>query len=553
MATVTVNVQANTGEATKDINNLDTALDGANKSAEELTNSLEGQEKRIKTLSGAINIVGGSVELLAGSLALSGVLTEEQTQKFEGAALGAIAFADGTKRVFEGYKELSEASKLATKAQVANNAAVLANPYVAAAVAIAAVSAAIFILIKRNRVVITEEQRRAGALNTINKETEEAERIQKQYNRSLEVEENRSRNSIELLKARGASIEEIFKAEKNLLQVRIQDQKLEILPKLERQNEELEKAVRALEAAKKSTNGVIAGQEATVTALENASDAYKDQIIELDNLNTELLLLETNYENARRGLEDNPIDIKLRVVTPTGEETTETLGEYFRRQTGEIQGATVLAQSSIQSIGDETTKSTTKAYANSALAFQAFLINANNDLNDFFAGGTAEAISSTLEAASTLTSALVQVTDDGTKEGFEKSKKFKIAEVVTSSIQAAFQAFGAAQQFGPILGPILGAAQVAAIAVASNRAIQDIRSSSFDSPSSSNLSSIGSGGAPGGAAGFGAGMGGGSQTLVTNIPNPEPGITRAYVVTGDVTNGIEAQAQLERRRTFGPG
>ena len=30
MATVTVNVQANTGEATKDINNLDTALDGAN-------------------------------------------------------------------------------------------------------------------------------------------------------------------------------------------------------------------------------------------------------------------------------------------------------------------------------------------------------------------------------------------------------------------------------------------------------------------------------------------------------------------------------------------
>ena len=151
MATVTVNVQANTGDATQDINQLDAALDGAGKSAEELTDSLEGQEKRIKTLSGAINIVGGSVELLAGSLALSGVLTEEQTEKFEGAALGAIAFADGAKRVFEGYKELSEASKLATKAQLANNAAVLANPYIAAAAAIAAVSAAIFLLIQRTR------------------------------------------------------------------------------------------------------------------------------------------------------------------------------------------------------------------------------------------------------------------------------------------------------------------------------------------------------------------------------------------------------------------
>ena len=551
MATVTVNVQADTGEATKDINQLDAALDGAGKSAEELTDSLEGQEKRIKTLSGAINIVGGSVELLAGSLALSGVLTEEQTEKFEGAALGAIAFADGTKRVFEGYKELSEASKLATKAQVANNAAVLANPYVAAAAAVVALSAAIFILIKRNKTVITEEQRRAGALDTINKETEEAERIQKQYNRSLEVEQNRANNSIELLKARGASIEDIFKAEKNLLQVRIQAQKFDILPELERQNTELEKAVRALEAQKKATNGNIVSQEAIVTALETSRDALKDQVIELDNLNTELLLLETNYENARRGLEDNPIDIKLRVVTPTGEETTETLGEYFSRQTGEIQGATVLAQTSIQSIGDETTKSTTKAYANSALAFQAFLINTNDSLNDFFEGSTGEAIGSTLEAASTLTSALVQVTDDGTKEGFEKSKKFKIAEVVTSSTQAAFQAFAAAQQFGPILGPILGAAQVAAIAVAGNRAIQDIRSSSFDS---GNISGGGGGGGavniPGGV---GAGLGGSSQTLVTSIPPPEPGPMRAYVVTGDVTNGIEAEAQLERRRTFGPG
>ena len=551
MATVTVNVQANTGDATQDINQLDAALDGAGKSAEELTDSLEGQEKRIKTLSGAINIVGGSVELLAGSLALSGVLTEEQTEKFEGAALGAIAFADGAKRVFEGYKELSEASKLATKAQLANNAAVLANPYVAAAVAIAAVSAAIFLLIKRTRTVITEENRREGALNAARKAAEQATIAQDEFNRALEIEENRTENSIKLLKARGASIEEIFEAEEKLARTRIVNARL-TLAEEERQNAELEKAIAILEEVERKTGGVTDATQATRDALEANKDEVAASVTQLDNLNTELELLKVNYDSARRDLEDNPIEIKVRVVTPSGEETTETLGQYFSRETGEIQGATKLAQTSIQSIGDETTKSTTKAYANSALAFQAFLIETNNNLNDFFEGNTGEAISSTLNAASQLTSALVEVTDDGSKEGFEASKKYKIAEVVTSSTLAAFQAFAAAQQFGPILGPILGIAQAAAIAVAANRAIGDIKSSTFDSGSVSGGG--GGAGAVSAPAGFSpGGLGGSSQTLVTSIPPPEATPMRAYVVTGDVTNGIEAEAQLNSRRTFGPG
>ena len=36
MATVTVNVQANTSDATQDVNKLDTALEGADKAAEDL-------------------------------------------------------------------------------------------------------------------------------------------------------------------------------------------------------------------------------------------------------------------------------------------------------------------------------------------------------------------------------------------------------------------------------------------------------------------------------------------------------------------------------------
>ena len=141
-------------------------------------------------------------------------------------------------------------------------------------------------------------------------------------------------------------------------------------------------------------------------------------------------------------------------------------------------------------------------------------------IQDFYASELGKGLSQNLNAAEQLTDSLVQVVDDGSEEAFEKAKKYKIADVVTSSTKAAFDAFAAAQAYGPILGPILGAAQVAAIAVTANRAIQDIRSSTF------NESSVGGGGAQASTAvaGFNpAGLGGGSTTLTqttTAVPPP---------------------------------
>ena len=557
MAEVTVNIKANTGQATNEVEDLNSALNETERSSEDLSASLAHQEARIKTLDGAINLIGGSVELLAGGLALSGAVTEEQAEQFQTAAIGAIAFADGTKRVLDGYRSLNEGlaayGGVAGKARALTaslNKAILANPYVAAAVAVVAITAAIYGLVKSYKSVITDEQRRAGALAQLNRETESAALLQEQYNRSLEIEDNNASNRIKLLKAQGASIGEIFQAEKALLQTRIAAQKLEIIPELERQNVELEKVARALEAARKANNGNIVSQEATLEILEANRDALKDQVIELDNLNTELLILDTNYTAARQAIEGSPIELKVKLVTPGGEEKEETIAEYFARMNGDIQGGVILAQSSIQSIGDSTAQSTVAAYANSALAFQAFLIDTNNSLNDFYSGSTAEAISATLSTATMFANTLAEVQDNGSEQAFESSKKYKIAAVVTSAIQSAFEAFGAAQQFGPILGPILGAAQVGIIAAASNKAIGDIRSSTFGGSSTPNLGSIGGGGTPVSAAG---GMGGSRQTLVTGVPTPETGPMRAYVVTGDVTSGQEAEAQLNTRRTFGPG
>jgi len=159
-------------ENTNAVDNNASATKNAEISAEAYAASLEKQEQRIKLLDGAINVVGGSIETLTGALVLSGAVSEEQAEKFESAALGAIALADGTKRTFDGIKSLSEGLKayggvagLAQKAQAALNTTILANPYVAAAVAIAALGAAIYVFTRQTDEAAEFQKEFDAALN----------------------------------------------------------------------------------------------------------------------------------------------------------------------------------------------------------------------------------------------------------------------------------------------------------------------------------------------------------------------------------------------------
>jgi len=88
--------------------------------------NLDVVEARIKAIGGAINVLGGSVEVVVGAMGLIGI-DPKVTEQFQKAATSAIAFADGAKRVFEGYKELREAADLFRRAQVAGTAATALN------------------------------------------------------------------------------------------------------------------------------------------------------------------------------------------------------------------------------------------------------------------------------------------------------------------------------------------------------------------------------------------------------------------------------------------
>ena len=135
---VNINVNANTQDAGQDISKL---------------------ENNIKTLDGAINLVGGSIEVLAGALAISGAVSEEQAEKFQSAAVGAIALADGSKRIIEGYKTLATETKVLTVIQRIYNTVMKANPLFIIVGVIAAVTLGIIALTKALKDQADEQER----------------------------------------------------------------------------------------------------------------------------------------------------------------------------------------------------------------------------------------------------------------------------------------------------------------------------------------------------------------------------------------------------------
>jgi hypothetical protein len=148
--------------------------------------------------------------------------------------------------------------------------------------------------------------------------------------------------------------------------------------------------------------------------------------------------------------------------------------------------------------------------------------------------------------------------DESNEEGFEKAKKYKIAQVVTTSTQAAFEAFAGAQKYNavvPGLGTAIGIALVAAIANKSKKSIADIRSAQFGGGGGTPSADGGGGGStiPLSGGGFTPiGQQGEGTQLTPQFEAPTAPV-RAYVIGQDIEDANEAEARLNRRRTLGGG
>lgn len=613
MAEVIVKVVADSKQATKNVDQLNDALEDTGKAAEEASQEINVAEGRIKALGGAINLVGGSVEVLAGGLALSGALTEEQAERFEAAAVGALVFADGTKRVFEGVKELKEgivllggAQKIATVLTNAFGVAlkIAMGPVGIALLAIGAITAAI-ILLKEKFEIVNKVATFFGniftkignALGFAKTEAEKFREAQAELSEQLDFD-------LKLLQAQGKSREELVEAERKLLKARVNSFK--------EGTEEYKEAINELtlfeaKVLKEQQDARDKAEEDRRTKIKEAAEKRKAAIEEAENLLTETRLSLLDEESREVAEREMQYQEDLATLKAAGFTDFTELNQVYQNDLAEINGNYRQLELDAEAEQTEKIKEEQLKRIDDLNAFDSFVavteeqqrqlrldaltqeylqlrqaaIENGQDITEldeafqakrteiakegaddrskiekFFASETAEAISTSLATASNLITIFSENIDDSTKEGFEKSKKYKIAETVTSTIQAAFDAYKSLIGV-PIVGPVLAPAAALGALAAGKKAISDIQSSTFDStsvPGGVGGGSVQSFNVPltTGAAGTPSALTAPTDTAAPSVPlTTDP--VRAYVLVNDVNSAQAANASINRRRSLNPG
>jgi len=606
---IIVSVESDTSKASGNVKDLNKNLQDTGKAAEKASEDIKTSEGAIKALGGAINIVGGSVELLAGSLAISGAVTEEQAERFEALAVGAIAVADGGKRVLEGAVELSEGLQmlggttgLATKATKAFGIAtkVAMGPVGIAIAAIGAITAAIVLLKDRFEAVNKVATFFGNIFQKVAEFVGLAATEEEKYRDAQAEASKETERQLKLAQAQGKSQEDLIKLERKLL-----TEKLNALEKgtEEYKNAENELKVfnakvisdreKAEEAAReKRRQKIKEDAEKRKKLIEDAEKIVNEaELSLLDDQTRELTQRETKFQEDLAALKAAGFT-DFTALTEAYNQDVADINQKYRdaelaaeqEQTDKINAEkqkriddldkfdaflVVTAEQQRQARLDALTKEYLEirntAIANGQdvteldAAFQAKRteiteegIDSRSKAEKFFASEQAEAIGQSLQVATDLVKTFSENIDESTEEGFEKSKKYKIAETRIASFQAAFSAYGSLVGV-PFVGPALAVAAAAAAIAAGQKAINDIKSSTFeDSGAPSNPTSGASSGTniPNISGQFAQGgfLAPGQST--PSIVAPEQPI-QAYVLASDVTTGLQAYGQISRRRRFG--
>lgn len=541
MAEVIVNIGANTSQATAAVEELNSAIaqtgvetKKTEDASEALAKSLEKQEARIKIIDGAINILGGSVELATGAIVGLGLASEEDAKAFESAALGAIAFADGAKRTFDGVKTLTEGLKAyggiagaAQKAQAALNAVILANPYIAAGVAIAALTAAVVLYV-----------------NSLDDAADAERKLNAERAKNLQFDADYGDLQVRIARARGDDAVAIKKQEIATRELRIaqleasieaeEDGKKRIELLKERRKLTQDQKVAIVELAteeKKAAEQVKKDEEAAAEKRKQAAEKRKADEAKraqerFDALNKENVrredALKTHLDNVAR-IEKEAADKRIADRKFLADAEAEADAEAFQKVLDDLEKRKAAGQ---------------KAAADAAATQQAL-----QDARTAFLDNTAAAVG----ALATLFG-----------EGTAAYKAAALAEIAISTATGFVNALDIAQKSAKATGPaaafafpIFYASQIAAVLGAVASAKQVLATTpggagnvSTSSPKASSPSFAGPGATP---------LGGGFVTNgVPSVNTPVEPI-RAYVVTGDIVNGVQASGQIQRRRTLGPG
>ena len=463
---VNINVNANTQDAGQDISRL---------------------EQNIKTLDGAVNLVGGSIATLAGGLALTGAVTDEQAERFQAAAVGAIALAEGSKRALEGFKTLATETKVLTTVQRIYNAVLNANPiFLIAGVLVTATIALVAWTSATNKQATSAElaaeatEQQKNALADLNKEQKFA---------------------LELARARGASQEELLELE--LENAKAQAQALTDARIKQYTISRFSEETTAAYAAEEEALGQLKlAEERLATFRINESARQAEAARKAAEAREKERLANTNFS-------ENTINLKRKEVA--------TIVDTERQ--GAQMSVSIASQASLERFRlEKQAADRRKAIAQQEEAYKQALLT--------------DGIDNIQGALSAL---------------FGENKAIASANVLIDAAQAGVAIIKNSQT----TGPFAIAYQVTQFALLAATTIASLRQINAAEPGASGTPSFPKGGGIPASGGFG-GMqtgGGGQVTVTPNTGFSAPPI-RAYVVTGDVVTGMEAEAQLTTRRQF---
>jgi hypothetical protein len=193
---------------------------------------IENAEKAVRSLKGATELVAGSIAAGVGSLALFGA-ESEKLGEIEKKVQGAIAIALGVREAAEGAVELVQqrrfiqekalqaATKISTAVQAAYNAVISANPIALVVLAVAGFITALVALKDKIKIV-------SDAFEFVNQQFQNfleflglgvsAEEKAAAASKKLAAEkESQYKRELDLLKARGASEEDIYNKSKQII------------------------------------------------------------------------------------------------------------------------------------------------------------------------------------------------------------------------------------------------------------------------------------------------------------------------------------------------
>ena len=459
--TVNIDINANTQDAEQQVNRL---------------------ENNIKTLDGAINLVGGSIATLAGGLAITGAVTEEQADRFQTAAVGAIALAEGSKRALEGFRVLATETDLLSKATRIYNAVLRANPIGLVVTAVAALSAAFLILRKR-------QQNNQEEVKTTNELYTEQLELIKNTERAITGGEQRLKSIQATAVAYNRTLEEqlAIAEEQARADIELAEQRLS----------------REQNALKVNQEGV----EARQIALEQAREVL-EQVIAAGIIADEEGAKQLERDNKYKTFQEEKLDLKKK----------------------EIELDTELADSGLKLIDATAAQAATLVQIEKAKSDKIRAINqAEQEYKELLFSEGVDNIQGALGAL------------------FGENKAVAKANVLVDAAQAGVGIIKNSQTTGPfaIAYQATQFALLTATTIASLRQIDAAEPGSEGTPNTprstgSSLPAFGTGTTT---------VGGVTATSTPSFGRTAPPV-RAYVLSGDVANGLEADSLLNTRRQF---